>query len=289
MIALAAITASLFAAQDPVAIAIASKWPGTETVSAKLAAQAKDALVRAELTALPEAETRARAKAAKLPDPRTCNGVRACVAKLAAALGEGTVVVSIDVGKLSNRLIVRIEAIRGDRAEPLDSLEINTTMTTWSNDSVSPLSQFARHLQELLKKKEPAPAEPPPTAATSVTLTPAPAPAVSPAHAPAPPAAVDVTPPAPAGRSRVIALTAGGVGLGSLVVSGVVMAIAFGGRSSIQGTYSMDAMGNLVSSLRRVDLDARASVVNTQFVVSAITGAVGAALLATAIALLLAS
>jgi len=284
MIALAAIAASLFAAQDTVAIAVASRWPGTEAVSAKIAAELKEALVRVDLPVVPDAETRARAKAAKLPDPRTCNGVRACVLKLAVALGDGTVVASIDVGKLSDRLVVRIEVLRGDRSEPLDKLEVNTTLRGWSNDTVVPLSQLAKRLKEALQPPPP----PPPAPAPVAVVEPAPAPAPVVTAAPAP--AVEVAQPAPSGSSsRIIALTVGGVGVGSLIASGAVMALAFSGRSSIFSTYTMDGQGNLVSSLRRADLDARASVVNTQFVVSAIAGAVGAALLATAIALLLAS
>ncbi|MBL8954589.1 MAG: hypothetical protein JNK82_27665, partial [Myxococcaceae bacterium] len=106
---------------------------------------------------------------------------------------------------------------------------------------------------------------------------------------PAPAAAVTIDKAAPSRRSPVIAFSLGGVGLGALIAGGVVMGLAFSGKSSIEGSYTTDGEGNVVSTLRRSDLDARASTVNTQFVLSTVVGSVGAVLLATAIALLIAS
>ncbi|MBL8956158.1 MAG: hypothetical protein JNK82_35620, partial [Myxococcaceae bacterium] len=170
-------TASLFAASDTVAIAVASKWPGTESVSTKLAGQLKDAFVREGLPVVPDAETRSKAKAAKLPDPRTCNGVRACVEKLSLALGEGVVIASIEVAKLADRLIVRVEVVRGDGTEPLDKLEVTTNMKAWAKDTNAPVNELAKRLKGSLQRKEPEPAQAQPQA----TLTPEPKPEARPA------------------------------------------------------------------------------------------------------------
>jgi len=295
MFALLAIASVVSSASDPVAIALSSKWPGTETVGQKLAAELQDALGRAELTVLSDAQTREKAKAVKAADPRTCNGVRGCMLKLALALGEHVVVVGIDVVKLSDRLVVRVEVLRADHTEPLDTLEINTTTRGWSNDSVVPLNQLARRLQERL---QPPPPPPSPSAKASDLKEPredapreqpvASAPAAASAE---PKPAVDRVEPAypPPSRLRPVAFIFGGVGLGSLVASGVTLGLGFSGRGSILSTYSTDPDGHTVSTLRRSDLDARVSAANTQLIISAIAGAVGAALLATAIALLLGS
>lgn len=288
---IAALTATLLTASDPVAVALSSRWPGTEAVGPKIAGELSEALGRAGLTVLDDAQSRQKAKALKLPDPRTCKGVRSCVLKLAVALSDRAVVIGVDVGKLGDRLVVRLEVVRADSTEPLDTLEINTTMRGWSNDTVVAFTQFAKRLKELLEPRAaPPPQEPPAPPVTAEkaeeAVTDAPKVEPVPSLTPAPVAAV-ARPAAAPSRARTFGLATGGAGLVSLISGSVVLVLAFTGRNSIEATYSTDAAGHTVSSLMRAELDQRASAVNTQLVASAVVLALGAALIATAIALLL--
>ncbi len=280
MSALLVLAAATVAASEPLAVTQSSRWPGTDAVAPKLVADLHEALRRAGVEALDDAATRERAKAANMPDPRTCKGMRGCLLKLAVALN--AVVVAVDVGKLADKLVVRVEVLAADQAEPLDVLELNTTTRGWVDDTVVPVNQLARRVKEKLSgRSAPAAVAPAPEPVREV-------PRAEPAAQPrvqAAPAAVVEQPPAEPSRSRAPALVTGGAGAVAAAVGGLLLGLSYSARADVTRTYGTDTQGRLTSSFMRADLDARTSAVNAQLAAGIAAAAIGAALLAVAIAL----
>jgi hypothetical protein len=173
--------------RTPVAVVMTSKRPGAEGAAAKIAQRVFDSFKREGVTGLlNDAATAKELRSAGFSDPKSCQGTRACLSKLAILLGPKAVVVGVDVGKVGKTLAIHLEAVSADREEPLGTLDVSSSLDGWSDAMSAPIVVFVRDVKaglELKKKKvEVAEAPPPlppletaPTDAPKKTeLTPAP-------------------------------------------------------------------------------------------------------------------
>ena len=165
----------------PVAVVMTSKRPGAETVAPKIAARVFDSFKRESVEGLlNDAAGAKELRAAGFSDPKSCQGTRACLSKLAILLGPKAVVVGVDVGKVGKTLAIHLEAVAADREESIATLDISSSLNEWSDAMSAPIVVFVRDVKaglELKKKVEPPPPTPPLTVADApkkTELTPAP-------------------------------------------------------------------------------------------------------------------
>jgi hypothetical protein len=130
---LAASLAQSAGVRTPVGVVLTSKRPGAEAVSVKIATRVYDVLRKEGVGGLMNnAETTKELKASGFADPRTCQGTRACLTKLAILLGAKAVVIGVDVGKVGNTLAIHLDAIAADQEQPLASLDVSSSVDGWS-------------------------------------------------------------------------------------------------------------------------------------------------------------
>ncbi len=152
-------------ARSPVAVVMTSKRPGAEAVAPKIAQRVFDSFKREGVVALlDDAATVKDLRAAGFSDPKSCQGTRACLSKLAILIGPRAVVVGVDVGKIGKTLAIHLEAVAADKDESLGTLDVSSSLNGWSDAMSAPIVVFVRDVKaglELAKKKEPV--EPPPS------------------------------------------------------------------------------------------------------------------------------
>ncbi|MEW5741255.1 MAG: hypothetical protein AB1938_20200 [Myxococcota bacterium] len=148
----------------PVAVVLTSKRPGAEAVSQKIAGRVFDVLKKEQVGGLMNsAQSAKELKAAGYSDPRTCQGTRSCLTKLAILLGAHAVVIGVDVGKVGKTLAIHLEAIAADQEQPLASLDVSSSLDGWSDAMSAPIVVFVRDVKSgLVLKRETPPVPPPP-------------------------------------------------------------------------------------------------------------------------------
>ena len=150
----------------PVAVVITSRRPGAEATAPKIAQRVLDSFKREGVAGLlDDAATARELRAAGFSDPRSCQGTRACVSKLAILLGPRAVVVGIDVGKVGKTLAIHLEAVASDRNESLGTLDVSASLNEWSDAMSVPIVVFVRDVKaglELKKKAVAITSSPPP-------------------------------------------------------------------------------------------------------------------------------
>ncbi len=151
----------------PVAVVLTSKRPGAEAVAPKIAQRVLDSFKREGVTALlDDAATTKELRAAGFSDPKSCQGTRACLSKLAILLGPRAVVVGVDVGKVGKTLAIHLEAVAADKDTSLGTLDVSSSLSGWSDAMSAPIVVFVRDVKaglEVGKKsaKEAPPSTPP--------------------------------------------------------------------------------------------------------------------------------
>ena len=169
---LALITLQLVLAQapelrTPVAVVITSKRPGAEAVSPKIAQRVFDSFKREGVTGLlDDAASAKELKAAGFSDPKSCQGGKDCLSKLAVLLGPRAVVVGVDVGKVGKSLAIHLEAVAADQEGSVATLDVASAVNGWSDAMSAPIVTFVRDVKAGLevKKKLIEPPPPPPVA-----------------------------------------------------------------------------------------------------------------------------
>jgi hypothetical protein len=132
----------------PVAVVLTSKRPGAEAVSQKIATRVFEVLKKEQIGGLLNAAQSAKElKANGFSDPRTCQGMRSCLTKLAILLGARAVVVGVDVGKVGKTLAIHLEAVAADQEQPLASLDVSSSLDGWSDAMSAPIAVFARDVK----------------------------------------------------------------------------------------------------------------------------------------------
>ncbi|MFT3710780.1 MAG: hypothetical protein QM817_24415 [Archangium sp.] len=153
--------------RSPVAVVITSKRPGAEQVAPKIAQRVFDSFKREGVGGLlDDANSVKELKSAGFSDPRTCQGTKACLSKLAILIGPKAVVVGVDVGKVGKTLAIHLEAVSADKDESLAALDVSSSINGWSDAMSAPIVVFVRDVKaglELKKKAvEPIDTPPPP-------------------------------------------------------------------------------------------------------------------------------
>jgi hypothetical protein len=149
--------------RTPVAVVITSKRPGAEAVSPKIAQRVLDSFKREGVAGLlDDAAAIKELRSAGFSDPKTCQGTRACLSKLAVLLGPKAVVVGVDVGKVGKTLAIHLEAVAADKDESLGSLDVSSSINGWSDAMSAPIVVFVRDVKAGLELKKPPPPPPPP-------------------------------------------------------------------------------------------------------------------------------
>lgn len=172
--------------RSPVAIVVTSKRPGAEQVAPKIAQRVFDTFKREGVVGLlDDANSVKELKSAGFSDPKTCQGTKACLSKLAILIGPKAVVVGVDVGKVGKTLAIHLEAVSADKEESLGALDVSSSINGWSDAMSAPIVVFVRDVKAglELKKKQPEPIDTPPPpppqvvkndTPTKTELTPAP-------------------------------------------------------------------------------------------------------------------
>ena len=269
------------AKRGPVAVVVSSKRVGAEAIGPKLAARVFTTLGREGISDVQDDDKTAKqVKAAGFSDARNCQGGQSCLTKLAVLLGPRAVVVSVDVGKIGNKLAVHLEALSAEGGDPLALSDFTAAVDNFGDDSAVPVTVFARALAAKMtggpepKKSADSDLKKP---ADSDLKRPADAPVIAgvePVEAPPPmPPLVDVVAqPAPQRHSRIPGFALGG---GALACFGVSAAFGVLGLQD-KNAYTSSKFtrnGMTASHLSQTQLDQLASEGNMRFSI-ALTGAV---------------
>jgi hypothetical protein len=144
-----------------------SKRPGADKVAPKIAGRVADYFKREKVDGLMDnAAAVKELKSVGFSDPRSCQGNRACVDKLAVLIGAHAVVVSVDVGKIGKTLAIHLEAVAADSPRSLATLDVSSSLDDWSDALSVPMVVFVRDVKAglpLKKTDKPVVQEPPPT------------------------------------------------------------------------------------------------------------------------------
>lgn len=256
------------------AVLATSKRPAVDQYIAVLTGRAHVLLKREGVgPLLEESAGIAQLKLAGVTDPRSCQGGRACVARMAVILGARAVVVGIDVGKAGASLAVIMEAVAADTGKPLLTSEFEVTIATYSDASALPVTLFARELKKKLDAERPAEVV---VAAKPV----ADAPVVAILEPPPTPPLVEVTA-APSQTKQAIGLTTAGA---AFLAAGAGIGLAVIGNSAKgQITASLSGSNMQVSSLSRSQLTSLEGQANSAFTVALISSIAAGILTAVAI------
>lgn len=156
--------------RSPVAVLLTSKRPGADKVAAKIATRVSDYFKREKVSGLLDNSAATKElRSAGFSDPRSCQGNRACVNKLAVLIGAHAVVVSVDVGKIGKTLAIHMEAVAADTDKSLGTLDVSSSLDDWSDALSAPIVVFVRDVKAGLEMKkvekvtvqEPPPSQPP--------------------------------------------------------------------------------------------------------------------------------
>lgn len=149
--------------RTPVGVVLTSKRPGAEAASVKIATRVFDVLKKEGVGGLlNNAQSTKELKANGFSDPRTCQGTRSCLSKLAILLGAKAVVIGVDVGKVGKTLAIHLDAIAADQDKPLASLDVSSSFDGWSDAMSAPIVVFVRDVKAGLEIQREAPPPPPP-------------------------------------------------------------------------------------------------------------------------------
>lgn len=152
-----------------------SKRPGATTAATKIAQRVVDSFKREGVVGLlDDAAASKELRDAGFSDPKSCQGARACLSKLAILLGPKAVVVGVDVGKVGKTLAIHLEAVAADKDTSLATLDVSSSMDGWSDAMSAPIVVFVRDVKaglELGKKKDVVAASPPPPPPAEVAPT----------------------------------------------------------------------------------------------------------------------
>jgi hypothetical protein len=148
----------------PVAVVVTSQRPGAEALSGKIAQRVHEAFKREGVGDLRDDPAASRElRAAGFSDPRSCQGTRACLRKLAVLLGPKAVVVGVDVAKVGKVLALHLEAVAADSDTSLGAVDASLPFTGWGDNLAATIVVFVRDVKDGLVVKrgaEPGPAEP---------------------------------------------------------------------------------------------------------------------------------
>jgi hypothetical protein len=269
------------AASAPIAVVVSSKRPGAEVYSPGIAARVYAALLREGVPvadALDDLAAGKKVKAAGFSDARNCQGGASCLVKLAVLLGPHAVVVGVDVGKISNQLALRLDAVSAETGKSLLVTDVTAPAETFGDKAAVPIALFARQLVGLAKQ-----AAPPPTIvkAEPVVIAPpvADAPRVSNLTPPPTPPPLEVK----AGRAP--AALKWSLGIGAVVAAGVsvgFLAAGLGTRAEMNSQRTTTPSGMVATRLTAAQVDALSQRSNSQLTISLVTGIVTAVLAGTA-------
>lgn len=158
--------------RSPVGVVMTSKRPGAEAVAPKIAQRVFDSFKREGVNSLlDDAGTSKDLKDAGFSDPKSCQGTKACLGKLAILLGPRAVVVGVDVGKVGKTLAIHLEAVSADKEESLGTLDVSSSLNGWSDAMSAPIVVFVRDVKAALELKKKAVEPPPPTPPLEVANT----------------------------------------------------------------------------------------------------------------------
>ena len=257
--------------RTPVAVVMTSKRPGADPVAKKIADRVVDSFKRENVAGLlDDTASTKELKAAGFSDPRTCQGTRACVSKLAVILGAKAVVVGVDVGKVGKTLAIHLEAVAADQEKPLATLDVSSGITDWSDAMSAPIIVFVREVKDGLQL---APKEPPPLVKSDVpTRT-----DLTPVATPSEPAVTVVD--QPQGKPpRVAAWVLAG---SAAVTAGVAVGFgvsSLGAKSQFEKSLVTLPDGSQGTTLSQDQAQALANTANTNAVVAVSSAAVSAVL-----------
>lgn len=262
--------------RTPVGVVLTSKRPGAEAASVKIATRVYDVLKKEGVGGLlNNAQSTKELKANGFSDPRTCQGTRTCLTKLAILLGAKAVVIGVDVGKVGKTLAIHLDAIAADQEKPLASLDVSSSFDGWSDAMSAPIVVFVRDVKAGLEIQREAPPPPPPPpvvakvddAPKKTDLTPAPK-----------DEPVVISKPASSGVPRAVpwALAGGAVAAaGGSVVLGLLGA---GDKAKFNDSLVTLPDGTQGSTLPENDAKALASSANTKIGLAIGTAVLSAAL-----------
>lgn len=251
------------------AVVVTRRTASSPTEARALAAAVSDALEAAGLTpSLPLDAAAAELKKLGMADASSCAGKKACVAELGKQL-KVTWVFSVSVAKVDKDRSVGVELVRADDGSTADK----DALILPPKAALTPdlLAAFAQRVKTLWAPK---PADAPVVVETKPTPPP-----VDPLPPPPPPPQ-----PVPE-RSRAASFVLGGVGLGALIASGVLLGLGLSARGALQQAVMTGPDGVRTSTLTFEDANRRNAAANLQLILSAVLGAVGLGLGTTALAL----
>jgi hypothetical protein len=266
--------------RTPVAVVLTSKRPGAEGAAPKIAQRVFDSFKREGVTGLlDDAASAKELRSAGFSDPKSCQGTRACLSKLAILLGPKAVVVGVDVGKVGKTLAIHLEAVSADREESLGTLDVSSSLNGWSDAMSAPIVVFVRDVKAGLELKKKVTEPPPPMPPAEVAKTDTPKKTeLTPAPKEEPPAIVEQEGPKP----KIAAWAfAGGA------AAGTGLAIAFAVMSgSAKSQYDASLVdlgdGTRASTLPEDQAKALANQANTNASVALTSGLISAGLAAAA-------
>lgn len=269
-------------APRPVAVLATSRRPAVDQYISVLTARAHALLKREGVSQLLE-ETAGieQLKLAGVTDPRSCQGGRACVARMAVILGPRAVVVGIDVGKAGASLAVIMEAVAADTGQPLHTSEFQVPIATYSDASALPVTLFARELKAKLDAEHPKPAAPVAEVKKPVVEDAPVQPKLTPEPVAPPPVGVAST---GIGGKRIAGISLGVLGAGAAAASIGLTAMGLGAAGEIATGGIMDSP--TMSKFPRSKLDALANQANSSYTGALVAGIAAVVLVGVAIYLL---
>jgi hypothetical protein len=270
--------------RTPVAVVMTSKRPGSEAAAPKIAQRVFDSFKREGVTGLlDDAASAKELRSAGFSDPKSCQGSRACLGKLAILIGPHAVVVGIDVGKVGKTLAIHLEAVAADRTESLGTLDVSSSLEGWSDAMSAPIVVFVRDVKAglELKKKAVAAETPPPPPPQDVAKTDVPK-KTELTPRPGEGTAGDLVEQPQQGKPRVAAWVFAGTAAATAGVAVAFGVMSGGAKSQFDASLVDLGDGTRGSRLPETQAKALANTANTDATVAITSGIVSAALTAAA-------
>jgi hypothetical protein len=265
--------------RKPVAVLVTTHRKGAEAFAPHIARRVFESLQRERVTRLlNDPATMKELRSLGFSDPRSCQGARACIRRLAQVLGPRAVVVSVDVGKVGKTLAIHLSAVAADQPESLGSLDVSAPFHAWTKAMAAPMVVFARTVKANLTvlpppavPAEPTPVTPPMVADVPVKSELLPRQAVS--------QALPVGPvPVPLSMRQVSALVFTGTAVASAGTSVALAIKSQQGRSRFEASLVPLADGTFGTSLPEAQARALSNAANTEATVALTCGVVSAGL-----------
>jgi hypothetical protein len=255
----------------PVVVVVTSMRPGSDALRARVAERVLETCRREGLVIPFELGAVAA--------PRSCNGTRACVSRLAVVVGPRAVVVGVDVAEVAGQLSISLQAIAADAATPLASVDLLAPVASWEDGTVEGMTRFARKVREGLAPAQRSAA--PPIAAAPRALPGLDAPVLAtakPSLTPAlsPTASAAFTAPRPRARTAATITAVGGVAAIGLAVGLLVSGLA--DKSTYEAALFTTPDGATATHLPEAQARTLASSANGKLAGAAVATGVGAAL-----------